>query len=269
MEFQSARKGERLGAYHRTAETGTESRGRCPAAGRGAWAFFVAAVVSLLAIQLAASEELVRYHGFRLDEKHLLLLEQRYREITIGITIRSRNIGNTERTRTRDETSDTIERFGTVDYLARITAQVLKPSAPNYLSNPGERYRIVIEGLSVDPDFSATIEADAIVARAAVLSELDRLGSRAGGIRREALHHAGSYALQILNETGLMPAPIPVSIQQSAAGRIRFDNPALQRESLEAGRKLYAAEKPKPTTLSPLAPTDAVAEGEGRKPKQR
>ncbi|HPX42589.1 MAG TPA: hypothetical protein PLF51_19285, partial [Candidatus Hydrogenedentes bacterium] len=118
-------------------------RGRCLAVAAG--------VVCLLAAGGAGGQEAVRHHGFRLDERHLLLLEQRHREIEIGIATRSRNIGDTARTRTRDESSETAGRFETVEYLAKITAEVLKPSAPNYLSNPGERYRITIEGLSVDP----------------------------------------------------------------------------------------------------------------------
>ena len=236
-------------------------RGRCLAVAAG--------VVCLLAAGGAGGQEAVRHHGFRLDERHLLLLEQRHREIEIGIATRSRNIGDTARTRTRDESSETAGRFETVEYLAKITAEVLKPSAPNYMSNPGERYRITIEGLSVDPDYVVRVEADAIVARATVLSALNELGARAAGIQREALHHAGPYALQVLNETDLMPAPIPTSIQESQAGRIRFDNPALQRESLEAGRKLYAGEKPKPTTLSPLPGRSGKADGAGRESEDR
>ncbi|MEA3366184.1 MAG: hypothetical protein U9Q79_11150, partial [Candidatus Hydrogenedentes bacterium] len=144
-----------------------------------------------------------------------------------------------------------------------------KPSSPNYLRNPGERYRIVIEGLSVAPDYSTRLDRDAIVARTAVLAEFEKLASRAYGIRREALHYAGPYVLQIFNETNLMPAPIPMSIKESQVGKIRFGNPALQRESLEAGRKLYAGEKPERTTLSPLASNDAEGDGTERRRKQR
>ncbi|HOF40698.1 MAG TPA: hypothetical protein PLD73_11535 [Candidatus Hydrogenedentes bacterium] len=226
-------------------------------------------VLCALAAGSAGGQETLRHHGFRLDERHLLLLEQRHREIEVGIATRSRNIGDTSRTRTRDDSSEAAGRFETVDYLVKITAEVLKPSAPNYLSNPGERYRLTVEGLSLDPDYVMQAEVDAIVARETVLSALGELSARASGIQREALHYAGPYVLQVLNETGLMPAPIPESIQESQAGRIRFDNPALQRESLEAGRKLYAGEKPKPATRSPLAGQGATAGRAGGKSEQR
>ncbi len=247
---------------------GTSRRG-CSSVQAGLLALLMASLLGIISAQSVRAEDVIRHHGFRLDDRHLLLLEQRHRDIKIGIATRSRNVGDTARTRTRDESSDTIDRFGTVDFLVRLSAEVLKPSAPNYLRNPGERYRITIEGLSVDPDFSAVIEADAIVARTALLSELDRLGARTSGIQREALHYAGPYALQILNETALMPAPIPTSIQESKAGRIRFDNPALQRESLEAGRKLYTGAKPKPTTLSPLAGRSTDSSGGDKGAKDR
>ncbi len=240
-----------------------------PRTPRGRWVAAAFGVLCALAAGSAGGQETLRHHGFRLDERHLLLLEQRHREIEVGIATRSRNIGDTSRTRTRDDSSEAAGRFETVDYLVKITAEVLKPSAPNYLSNPGERYRLTVEGLSLDPDYVMQAEVDAIVARETVLSALGELSARASGIQREALHYAGPYVLQVLNETGLMPAPIPESIQESQAGRIRFDNPALQRESLEAGRKLYAGEKPKPATRSPLAGQGATAGRAGGKSEQR
>ena len=216
----------------------------------------------MVALHAATADEEVWQHGFRLDDKHLLLLEQRHREIIIGIAVRSRNIGDTLRTRTRDGAGDTMERFGKVEHLARISVEILKPSAPNYLRNPGERYRIIIEGVAADPDFRARIETDAIAARQTVLTQFDALGARTHGIQREALHYAGPYVLQVFNETNLMPAPIPTSIAESRVGRIRFDNPALQRESIESGRKLYSGNKPKPTTAG--APRDAYNAGAAR-----
>ena len=253
----------------RNAKNGIEPGGMCLLAWSRWGSLVLIGVVSAIAAYPVVADELSRHHGFRLDGKHLLLLEQRHREIKIGIATRSRSTGNTTQTQTRDESSEAVGRLGTVDYLARISAEVLEPSAPNYLRNPGRRYRIELEGLSVAPDYSARIETDAIVARAAVLAEFDKLASRAHGIQREALHHAGPYVLRILNETNLMPAPITTSIQESQVGRIRFGNPALQRESIEAGRKLYAGEKSKPTTLSPLASSNARADGAEGRPKQR
>ena len=234
---------------------------------RTVWMLLLAGWGALLVFRAASATEEVRYHGFRLDGKHLLLLEQRHREIMIGIAVRSRSIGDTSRTRTRDGAGDTMGRFGEMEYLARITAEILEPSAPNYLRNPGQRYRFVIEGLGADPEFRTRIEIDAIAARAAVLAELNALGARTHGIQREALHYAGPYVLEVLNETNLMPAHIATSIAESRVGRIRFDNPGLQRESIEAGRKLYAGEKREPATSMSrdMDNTNATSAGEGAK----
>ncbi len=226
------------------------------------WLVLITGCGVIAAFQAASADQHVWSHGFRLDDKHTLLLEQRHREITIGLAVRSRNVGDTARTRTRDGGGDTVDRFGKMEYLARISAEVLKPSAPNYLRNPGERYRIIIEGLEADPDFRVQLEVDAIAARDAVLAQFKALGAQTRGIQRDALHYAGPYVLQVLNETNLMPAPIPMSIAESRVGRIRFDNPGLQRESIEAGRKLYAGEKTRHTPSGP--PREAGNTGAAR-----
>lgn len=189
-----------------------------------------------------AAEESVIVHGFRLDDKHQLSLEQRHQVIRIGIATRARPVGNVPHTRTRDEGSDEVGRFGAVEYLAEVSSQVLRPSAPNYLNNPGERFRISVESLIPEVDYANVVEVDAGVARETMLAELERIRERVAGVRREALRYAGPFALQILSATDLLPAEIPTTVRESDVARIRVDDPVLQRRSIEANRKLYRRE---------------------------
>jgi hypothetical protein len=188
----------------------------------------------------AADRTEVRQHGFRLDEKNRLVLEQRHRTVRIGIASRTRPVGDVPHTRTNDDTSDKVAHFGVVRYLAEVSAEVLLPSAPNYLSNPGERYRITVVGLEVDPDFVVKTEVDAGVARATFLSEMEKLRARAHGIDREALYYGAPYALEVLSSSGLMAARIPTTIRRSQVARIRTDDPTLQRRRMDTGRRVFA-----------------------------
>ena len=104
---------ERVGAMTGTGRASCTSGSAALRVHRGRCLAVAAGVVCLLAAGGAGGPEAVRHHGFRLDERHLLLLEQRHREIEIGIATRSRNIGDTARTRTRDESSETAGRFET------------------------------------------------------------------------------------------------------------------------------------------------------------
>ena len=223
------------------------------------WSLFAGCAVAL-ALALPAAAEPVRYHGIALDEKYMLMLEQRDGRITVFLSMRSRQVGGGAIVGTTLEAgTDEVSRFKDKKLLVYVQCEVLKPSAPNYLSNPGERYRIIVRGADVLPDYVAIHEVRDIEARDTLIQEFEKIGSKLNGIEREAMHFAGPMVLGVLNDYKKLPADVPVSIERSGVGKIRGLGKSLQRETLPAGQKLNPAAGPSPTSerQSEASGTDA------------
>lgn len=190
-----------------------------------------------------AESSLTRDHGYQLNEQYRLLIEQADNTLDIVLIKRNRaeSGGLVPNVVTGEET---VARYAEKRTLARVRSEVLKPAAPNYLSNPGERYRITLQGVDFEPEYKSVVEVHAANAIKAWQREFEKLSARAQGIEREALVHGAGLALGVLNVGGHMPATIPLTVLESGAGTLR-GFAQLERRSLGARSAMSDARIPR------------------------
>ncbi|MBI5093635.1 MAG: hypothetical protein HZB26_14470 [Candidatus Hydrogenedentes bacterium] len=210
----------------------------------------------LLFVPLAWSEPIVRYHGFKMDPQYRLVIEEENGLVKIGLLSRARDEGGPNPEKAA-ETSVPLTsepnpfRSAKKENLIEVRAEALQASAPNALKNPAQRYRIIMRGVDLEPEYAAIIETDASTAREKFYKEMGKLEARTDGIHRQALHDAASLTLGVLGEAGKMPADITETVKHSAVAQTRGLGPTLQRRSLDTGRRLdpMAAQKPETSAL--------------------
>jgi hypothetical protein len=208
-----------------------------------------AAVLGWLAF--AAAAQPVRYHGIQLDERYKLMVEERERELVVFLAGRDRVPGGPIKHEKLDGGIETTYRVTDQEILFRVRTEIMRASPPNYLSNPGLKYRITVEGVEMSPNMRVMHEVPAAEVRDVLAAEMVKLGIRAEGRHREAMHHAVPLVLGVLRASGRFPAEVPMTIERSEVGRIRGLGEGLERKPLPAGRN-----------LNPLAPEDSVTSPE-------
>jgi hypothetical protein len=174
----------------------------------------------------------VRYHGGPLDENHRLLIEEENGICRVGILERSRFAGEdlTDIAQAAPGVSPRVN--PKPDFLVEVRAQVVKPSAPNYLQNPGERYRLSIQTLKLRPTFADTVEVSAEYARDMVFYLFDQLRVRTTGIEQRAVEMAAPLVVDIFKEEQRLPAEIYTSVLRSRSGQYRIVPETQQRRSI-------------------------------------
>jgi hypothetical protein len=230
--------------------------------------------VLFLAAAMPVFAEPTRFHGLNLDEQSKLMVEQRNGEVLVFLTARSRVAGGPAEQVNSAGAIEKHFRLAVREDLLRVRSEVLQSSPPNNLSNPGLRYRIIIEGMELEPDLTVIHEVTANQARKTLVAEFAKIGARNTTHYRDALHVAAPLVLGVLKTNGRMPAELPVSIERSQVGRIRGLSQGLQIQGLPAGRGLNPLvptthvssdpERPfvfstEPPTASPKPTTSAVA----------
>ena len=223
-----------------------------------------------------------RTYGVYLDANHLVQVIQEENEITIELFSRGRTTGGPhvvpalapeiiadarqapEVSALAQEEEAPIIRYGHATPLARIRSEVLVVAPPNYVKNPGQRYRVLIEGLEAAPDFETVFEVDAADALAAVRSEMVHVYAETEGLVKDALFFGTMLALRALNEFGYLPADIPLTVLRSEAGQLRIQGGAYSRgeqgrlvrfEDIEEGAEYRSTLEPD-AELSGAGPED-------------
>jgi len=203
-----------------------------------------------------------RIHGLVLDAHHRLVLEQWGPVISIGLMMtRARPVGAAFADAIQDQS---VWRTTHVEVLARVTSVVLETAAPNYLRNPGMRYRITVEGVGVEPEYVSINEVDAFNARKLIVEELGKLGARTEDHRREALHYGAFLCLSALVEAGAIPGyEIPASLWKRGVfeTRVGEDGATLERKGLE--RSITLEKLQDKAGAGPAAPGPAGREATG------
>jgi hypothetical protein len=199
-----------------------------------------AAFILILALPALAAP--VRHHGFQLDERHRLFVEEVDGFVTVSVLIRARGPGGPP----IDDDTVAAGRYGQRRTLVRVRSEVLKPAAPNYLRNPGQRYRIVFDAVAVVPGYALMRELDAPDARPWLDNQFELIRAQASGIDRTALWFAPMLVLGLLNEAGRMPAFVPQSIRRSGVGRTRGLE-SLERKGLARGPEAEGEKTPAET----------------------
>lgn len=173
-----------------------------------------------------------QYHGDFLDSKSMVLVEQKNDWATIILRENSRAPGGPAIYLNKDTGADeSVIRYDQDYILAKIRAEILVPAEPNYIANPGDRYRITVKGVTVAPEYVRVFEVDAADALDAVTSEIFKLASRAHGRERDALFWGVMIAKTVLNKTQHLPAEIPLTVLLSDVGKIRIQDKYLERSA--------------------------------------
>ncbi|MBI2434567.1 MAG: hypothetical protein HYV26_17060 [Candidatus Hydrogenedentes bacterium] len=176
--------------------------------------------------------EHAEYHGFILDDQYKLIVEHKNDTAIIKLHKWQRPPGGPflfYDEETGEEES--IIRYEDQIELLRIRAEVLIPAPPNYLKNPGLRYRITINGITVAPDFHTVFESNAGNALGAVFSEITDIYNRAEGIYRTAIYYGAIVALRVLNQTAHLPAELPIGTMKSRSAQLRIEGEYLTRRA--------------------------------------
>ncbi|GMU92293.1 MAG: hypothetical protein AMXMBFR4_13510 [Candidatus Hydrogenedentota bacterium] len=208
---------------------------------------WVACVLSLLIGAVAGGAQEIRYHGESLDENHRVLIEEQNGVCRIGVFERSRFAGDRLIQLAPVGPGISPRANPEPEFLLEVRAEVLKPSAPNYLQNPGERYRISIETLKLEPYYANEVEVAAEHARDQLFYEFEVLRVRATGIEEKALAAAAPLVAEIFKEAQRLPAEIYTSVLRSRSGRFRITEETRQRRRIEPSQ-VFA---PKPDFARP------------------
>lgn len=218
------------------------------------------AIAFLFAACLGAPAEQTRYHGLKINEQYEVMLEQQRGLLAIVLVGRESPPGGPIELNATDGTTDTAFRIDKREVLVEVKVEVLRSAPPNYLANPGLRYRLTILGETLEPDLAVIHEAADTEIRGLLVGELAAIGARAGGLYREALHYGSQLTLGVLKASGYLPAELPMTIEKSTVGRIRGLDQGLTRRSLPAGRSMNPLTSPPPAT--PFSRVDLAAPGE-------
>lgn len=192
----------------------------------------IALSACLLYPSAAFAQAQERYHGVALDENHRLIIEQLDNLCRVGIIERGRFSGSDLTDTVEPKPGQTARVTPEPAYLLEIRSEVVVPSAPNYLQNPGERYRISIQTVDLTPPYENAFEVWAEPARDAVLYEFYKLSVEHSGIERKALEAAGPLVLEIFKEAQVLPAEIYASVLRSRSGLFRITPETRQRRNI-------------------------------------
>lgn len=174
--------------------------------------------------------ELPKGHGLYLDEKHRVKLYEDDGWIVMSLEKRERAPGGPVQYFNPDTPEDDAAIRYDYEYeLLRIGAEVMAPAPPNYIRNPGRRYRITIEGLGVAPWYRNQFEVDAANALDAVDTEIHRVAYMGKGLEVPAIEFGGLLAVRALNESGHLPARIPLTVLRSKVGQVRIQGQYFER----------------------------------------
>lgn len=248
------------------------------------WAMFARAQTPQLGIPDAkgmgtpydqgTTRSLIRNHGDYLDGKHRFIVDEEDGFTTIRMVKKERAPGGPHLyfdPKTGED--DSVVRFEAQKELLRIRSEVLLPAEPNYVKNPGKRYRITIEGIGVAPDYAKIFEVDAYDALDAIYAEVSKMMADTEGIERDTMFFGLMVALQWLNEDQRLPARIPLTVLRSVAGRQRIQGSTLERgeqarvrrfADVSAGQSLIRVPGPGDEALTAPATTQVRSYERGR-----
>lgn len=205
------------------------ARGGTPRFVVGFWIFGM--VIGLAATSAFAQEK--RYHGEALDENNRLLIEEELGVCRVGVFERSRFSGDRLIDQVESAPGSSPRANPAPEYMIEVRAEVLKSSAPNYLQNPGERYRIILRTLNMSVEYDNMVEVPAEFARDQLFYEFEQVRTQVTGIEREAVEHAAPLVAEIFKEAQRLPAEIYTSVLKSRTGQFRITPGTRQRRKIE------------------------------------
>lgn len=191
----------------------------------------IAALAVCCASSVSAQER--RYHGLPLDENHRLLIEQVSGMCRVGVFERSRSAGDFLIDQAEGGPGVSPRANPAPDYILEVRSEVLKSSAPNYLQNPGEYYRITVHTLETPIEYSNKVEVPAENARDQLFYEFQQVAERMSGIDKKAVEAAAPLVAEVFKEEQRLPAEIYTSVLKSRSGAFRITPGTRQRRKIE------------------------------------
>ena len=183
----------------------------------------------------------IRNHGLYLDEKNKLKIEESDGWTTVILQRKARAAGGPQEIFSEESGEvEPVIRFGMEERLVRMRSEVLVPAEPNYIRNPGQRYRISIEGIEVAPHYARVFEVDAADALDAVTNEFRQLQSYTDGPKKLAMYYGGLLSMRALNESGRIPAVIPITVLRSQGGEFRIQGEGMGRGKVGSQKRFEA-----------------------------
>ncbi len=202
---------------------------------------------------LAAWSDVPRQHGMDLDERNRLEVEQMGGALTISLITRDRIAPNMPAIVDGQE----VQRVSNRVELAKVRSEVLRPAAPNYLSNPGDLYRITVDGVCFTPPYHSRRDVKAEDVLTYLYSEFVKIQGRLDGVRRDAMRTAAGVSMSVLNKAGYLPGDVAMSVKKSKAGQARFGGEKLAKRKTSVpatGWRTPKAELGQPDMPGALAP---------------
>ncbi|MDZ4860856.1 MAG: hypothetical protein SGI88_17925 [Candidatus Hydrogenedentes bacterium] len=192
-----------------------------------------ALLIAVLVACAASYAQEKRYHGQTLDENRQLLIEETDGVLRIGVFERTRSAGDYLHQQAPSGPGISPRANPAPDYMIEVRSEVLKSSAPNYLQNPGERYRITINTLEMSTEYENMVEVPAEFARDQLFYEFQQIRERTIGIERQVVEAAAPLVAEIFKEARLLPAEIFTSVLKSRGGQFRITPSTRQRRKIE------------------------------------
>jgi len=184
-----------------------------------------------------------RYHGFPLNATHDLMVEEISGCATITLRVKERAPGGpAEYYNPKTGESESTIRVRAFHDLAKICVEVIKPGAPNYVRNPGERYLITIQGIEAAPEYSHVFETDAASVLDAIYADIEKIIQAKDDVQRDGLYWGALMAMKVLNEAGYLPAQLSLTTKKSKVGQFRIQGPGLSRGKQPRVQRFAAAE---------------------------
>lgn len=185
-----------------------------------------------------------RYHGFPLDGTHDLMVEEISGCATITLRVKERAPGGpAEYYDPKTGESESTIRVRAFHDLAKICVEVIKPGAPNYVRNPGERYLVTIQGIEAAPEYTHVFETDAATVLDAIYADIEKIIQTKEGVERDGLYWGVLMVMKVLNEAGQLPAQISLTTKKSKVGQFRIQGPGLSRGKQQRMQRFSALEE--------------------------
>jgi len=190
------------------------------------WCFkglVLGATLAVLAFSTPAQAREPHIYGYRMDPWNYLLVVHEDEWATIKLRTRVRELIPVGGDFAYEPTDEELQRLFEIPTLARVRAEVIKPAAPNFLGNPGQLYRIHIEGTVRGETLRTMFHANAGEVRERVRQEIERLYTRHERLESEALYYGVILALRALSQVDRLPADLSPSLLLSNVGASAID----------------------------------------------
>lgn len=200
-------------------------------AGSGRSACYVA--VGLVLASVTVWSDVPRMFGMPLNERDRVEVQQTAGTLAIALVSRNRVPPN----KSFSVDGEKIQRITERIELMKVRSEVIVAAAPNFRCNPGDRYRITVDGVCFTPHYHSVREVGSEEALAYLYGEFSKLQGRLDGVQRAAVQQSAGISLAALNRAGFLPPDVSKTVLESKAGKARFGEDTTQKSRTTVAAK--------------------------------